>query len=110
MSRRIVRHQKFNKYEKKEIRAHNVAQALHGEGIYLFENRTNADLTLPRPTKSGIKMVRAKQQFHGDSYYLDLMRSGFLKLVKVIQQNEAKVEDEKLILDQPDVITEQGKV
>lgn len=110
-----MKYRKFNKYEKKEMRAQMIAEALHGEGLYLFENNLNATLTLPRPTNSGIKVLSPKgqvnSQFQGDNYYMQLVRSGMLRLIKELQspQEEAKME-EKLILDQPETITEQGKV
>jgi hypothetical protein len=112
-----MKYRKFNKYEKKEVQAQMLANALHGEGMYLFQNNTNADLTLPRPTKSGLRSVGPKQQFQGDNYYMQLVKTGYLRLIKEIQSpeaqqqavTEAKVE-EKLLLDQPDMITEQGKV
>jgi hypothetical protein len=110
-----MKYRKFNKYEKKEVKAQMLQNALHGEGIYLYRNNTNADLTLPRATKSGIRTVSAGREFQGDNYYMQLVRQGMLRLVKEIQSpeqqraEEVKME-EKLILDQPDMITEQGKV
>jgi hypothetical protein len=111
-----MKYRKFNKYEKKEVRAQQIENALHGEGMYLFQNSTNADLTLPRPTKSGLRIVGPKQQFQGDSYYMQLVKTGFCRLIKEIQSpaqqqaaSEVKVE-EKLLLEQPDQITQQGKV
>ena len=111
-----MKYRKFNKYEKKEIRSQQIENALHGEGMYLYQNNTNADLALPRPTKSGIRSVGPKMQFQADNYYMQLVKSGLLRLVKEIQSpeqqrtiSEAKME-EKLILDQPDMVTESGKV
>jgi hypothetical protein len=111
-----MKYRKFNKYEKKEIKAAQVAKALHGEGLYLFRNNTNADLTLPRPTKTGARIIGPKKEFQGDNYYMQLVKTGLLRLVKEIQSpeqqhaaSEVQVE-QKLILDQPDMITEQGKV
>lgn len=113
-----MKYRKFNKYEKKEVRAEMLENALHGEGLYLFQNNTNADLALPRPTKSGLRSVGPKQQFQGDNYYMQLVRGGFLRLIKEIQSPEAQraaleekpMTEQKLILDQPDTITEAGKV
>jgi hypothetical protein len=111
-----MKYRKFNKYEKKEVQLEQMANALHGEGLYLFQNNTNADLALPRPTKSGLRSVGPRQQFQGDNYYMQLVKGGFLRLIKEIQSpaqqkaaNEAPVQ-EKLILDQPDTVTHQGKV
>lgn len=111
-----MKYRKFNRYERKEVRAQQIENALHGEGVYLYQNNTNADLSLPRPTKSGIRSVGPKMQFQADNYYMQLVKQGLLRLVKELQSpeqqraaNEVKVE-EKLILDQPDMITEAGKV
>ncbi len=111
-----MKYRKFNKYEKAEVRSQMLENALHGEGMYLFRNSSSADLTLPRPTKSGIKSVGPGKEFQGDNYYMQFVKTGMLRLVKEIQspeQQRAATEvqmEEKLILDQPDMITEQGKV
>jgi hypothetical protein len=111
-----MKYRKFNKFEKKEVRSQMIENALHGEGVYLYRNNSMADLTLPRPTRSGIRSIGPKQEFQGDNYYMQLVKSGMLRLVKEIQspeQQRAALEEnmqEKLILDQPDMITENGKV
>jgi hypothetical protein len=126
-----MKYRKFNKFEKKEVRSQMLANALHGEGIYLYRNNTKADLTLPRPTKSGTRVVGAGKEFQGDNYYMQLVKQGMLRLVKEIQSpeqqyaeevkseeklvidqqlNEGVKMEEKLILDQPDTVTEKGKV
>jgi hypothetical protein len=114
-----MKYKKFNKYEKKEIQHQVLANALHGEGMYLFRNNTKADLGLPRPTRSGIRSVGPGKEFQGDNYYMQLVKQGHLRLVKVLQTpeeeraselNEGVKMTEKLILDQPDIITEHGKI
>lgn len=112
-----MKYRKFNRFEKKEVRAQMLENALHGEGMYLYRNNTNADLTLPRPTRSGIRSVGPGKEFQGDNYYMQLVKQGMLRLVKELQspnqqnvtESEVKMQ-EKLILDQPDTVTEQGKV
>ena len=115
-----MKYRKFNKYEKKEVQSQVLANALHGEGLYLFRNNTNADLCLPRPTASGLRSVGPKAEFQGDNYYMQLVKAGLLRLVREVQspqqqkaaaleQKEKKV-DEQLILDQPDIVTDQGKI
>lgn len=111
-----MKYRKFNKYEKKEVRAQMVENALHGEGLYLYRNRTKATITLPRPTKSGLRQINPGCEFQGDNYYMRLVKEGILSYVKELQSpeqertaNEANMQ-EKLILDQPDMVTEQGKV
>lgn len=118
-----MKYRKFNKLEKKEIRHEMLANALHGEGMYLYRNNTKADLSLPRPTRSGIRSVGPQKEFQGDNYYMQMVKQGHLRLVKVLQTpeeeraaeeaeklNEGVKMSEKLILDQPDTITEHGKV
>ena len=112
-----MKYRKFNRFEKKEVRAQMLENALHGEGMYLYRNNTNADLTLPRPTRSGVRSVGPGKEFQGDNYYMQLVKQGMLRLVKELQspnqqnvtESEVKMQ-EKLILDQPDTVTEQGKV
>lgn len=112
-----MKYRKFNKFEKKEVRAQMLENALHGEGLYLYRNNTGAELRLPRPTPSGIRSVGPGKEFQGDNYYMQLVKQGMLRLVKELQspnKNESKTTEvkmeEKLILDQPDTVTEQGKV
>lgn len=108
-----MKYRKFNRYEKKDIRREFIKSSLAGVGIYLYENASKAgELTLPRPTASGMRKIGPGQQFQGDDYYMMLVKSGDLRLIKVIQQfseEEAPVA-EKLILDQPETITEKGKI
>lgn len=117
-----MKYRKFNRYEKKEVQSQVLQNALAGEGIYIYRNNTKGQLTLPRPTRSGVRTIGIKQEFQGDNYYMQLVRSKDLILVKTLQTpeqerlaseqqtlNEATMED-KLILDQPDRVTNKGKV
>ena len=113
-----MKYRKFNKFEKKEMRSQMIQNALAGEGLYLYRNNTQADITLPRPTNSGLRVLEKSAEFQGDNYYMQMVRSGLLRLVKELQSpesqrkalEESKMNEQKLILDQPDMITEQGKV
>ena len=109
-----MKYRKFNRYEKKEIRKAAIAAALAGAGRYIFENSNqNAELTLPRPTKTGVRKVAAGDQFQGDDYYMQYVKTGELRLIEVLQtaeEEETLMNENKLILDQPDIVTETGKV
>lgn len=94
---------------------------MQGSGLFVFENNTNADLKLPKITLSGMRSVRPKEQFQGDSYYLKWVGPpmGLLKLVKqLVPQNNSSnkaqeqetMNESKLILDQPDTVTTKGKI
>ena len=119
-----MKYRKFNKYERKENNRNQVQKAMHGEGLYLYENNTNADMTLPKPTNSGLRSVGPRQQFQGDNYYMSMVKVGHLRLIKELQSpaqertaNDAVINEEtimeqqeKLILDQPETVTEQGQI
>lgn len=107
-----MKYRKFNKYERKQEQSKALAEAMHGEGLYLYENNTDATLTLPRPTKSGVRVVGPRKQFQGDNYYMSMVPA-FLRYIKELQspQQEREIMNEqKLILDQPDTVTQKGKV
>lgn len=106
---------KFNRYERRENQAAKLENALHGEGLYVYENPSQyGDLTLPRPTASGVRTIGPKQQFQGDNYYMQMVKSHDLRLIREIVSPEAerkmKMDEQKLILDQPDKVTNEGKV
>lgn len=132
-----MKYAKYNKYEKKAVRAANIAAAMSGSGLYVYENSSaHADLTLPRPTHSGVRKIGPRgtpsSQFQGDDYYMQLVKTGMLRLIKVIQTPEEEaaaleqqereqaqealeeeqtlMEETKLIVDQPDRVTNKGKV
>ena len=84
---------------------------LAGKGVYIFENITNSDFLLPKPNLDNKKFVAPKQKFRGDSYFLNLVKTRMLRLVKVVDNGEDKIMNEnKLILDQPDIVKNSGKV
>ena len=123
-----MKYRKFNRYEKKENKANNVREAMSGGGVYLYQNsNANAELTLPRPTKSGVRLIKPNGQFQGDDYYMQLVRTGMLRLVEVLQTAEQETqavldqseentgdqtmnESNQLILDQPNIVTSAGQV
>jgi len=110
----------ISKYERRELRAAKLEKALHGQGLYVYENNSGGDLILPKATSSGHKKVGAGQQFQGDDYFMSMVRMNELKLVKTLvtpqQESKMKMEqlekeqEQKLLLDQPDTIKGVGKV
>jgi hypothetical protein len=106
---------KLSKYEAREYRKKKLDKSLAGQGLYVYRNTSGGDLMLPKPTSTGQKTILKDAEFQGDSYYMELVRSNQCRLVKEIispqeEQNMKKQEEEKLIVDQPDIITEAGKV
>jgi len=84
-----------------------------GAGRYIFENNTSGDLELPKTASNGNKWVQKGGQFTGDSFFLKMVPQE-LKLVSVLvdanQENINEATESKLILDQPDTVTQSGKV
>lgn len=129
-----MKYKKFNKFEKKEVRRAIIAEALAGGGKYLYQNSSKvAELTLPRPTASGLRKVPADGKFQGDDYYMQMVKSGDLRLIEVMQTAEQEVAakneetrllteatasnvkggvmtEQKLIVEQPEKVTSKGTV
>jgi hypothetical protein len=121
-----MRRKKLTREQKKELRADKIKNNMTGSGIYVYENNTDADLTLPKPTASGVRSVSPRNRFQGDSYYMNWVGPpmNLLKLVEEILpktnptntnvdpivNEECNMNQKKLILDQPDTVTNQGKV
>lgn len=100
-----------NKYEAIASRHAEIEACQSGKGWYIYRNRTKGDLYLPKKTKAGEKVIQSGRTWEGDDYYMQLVKSHEATLVKVVTTpEEAKMQEQKLILDQPDVITEQGAV
>ncbi len=107
---------KITRQEKKEIQKNKFLNNMSGTGIYIYENNTDGDLNLPKPTASGTSTIGPRKRFQGDSYYMSWVGSpmNLLRLIEeVVPKNENKensMNENKLILDQPDTVTVRGKV
>lgn len=104
-----MKHRKLNKYEKRIENKKLLERTLHGEGLYIYQNNTKGDLVLPKPTASGVRTVGIGKQFQGDNYYMKLVKSNDLKYIKEIISPEGINMEQKLMLDQPDRFTHEGK-
>ena len=126
---------RLTRYEKRTMHAEKLKNDMAGTGVYVYENNTDGDLTLPKPTDSGVRKISPKGKpgcrFQGDSYYLQWVGSpmNLLKFVEEIvpkmtfqelQDHKAKQQllleetemanERQLLLDQPDCITHNGKI
>jgi hypothetical protein len=90
-----------------------------GQNLYLFRNRsTFATLSLPKKSVDGKKTVGPANpripgsgEWIGDSYFIEMnVKKGEAVIVKEILLPEANQMEEKLILDQPPTVTNQGTV
>lgn len=109
---------RLSRYDKRLLQAEKKKHDMGGSGIYVYENNTDADLKLPKPTESGIRTVGPRKRFQGDSYFLNWVGSpmNLLRLIDtVVPRNSQKLQEQtmnekQLLLDQPDTITHQGKI
>lgn len=109
---------KTSRYERQGQRREYLEYVQKGEGLYVYRNRhKEATLDLPKPTKSGRTWVGPNEEWQGDNYYMGLVRSGEAVLVREIyspeeerKMNNQNLQEQKLIVDQPDTVTEAGTV
>lgn len=126
---------RLNRYERREMHADKLKNDMSGSGIYIYENNTDGDLKLPKPTDSGVRQISPKNKagcrFQGDSYYLQWVGSpmNLLKLIEEVVpkmthvelmahkvkeeqllEEEAMANEQQLLLDQPDCVTHYGKI
>jgi len=108
--------QRFTKQEKKTHHQNKIINNMTGTGIYIYENNTDGDLNLPKPTVSGSRTIGPRKRFQGDSYYMKWVGHpmNLLKFIEEVVPQDKKernnMNENKLVLDQPDTITVQGKV
>jgi len=102
---------KSNRLERAEQKRKAIEYHQAGTGMYLFKNRSSvASLELPKVSADGKKWVEPGQTWKGDSYYLSMVPRDAVLVESLCEQvKEEKMED-KIILDQPDQITAEGKV
>jgi hypothetical protein len=115
---RVNRYQKLNKYERSAQQKELLESRIRGEGLYVFKNHTKGELMLPKPTASGKRRLAVDEEFQGDSYFMGMVKSNMLILVREITSiaqdrvnklEEKTVAEQKLLLDQPDRVTNAGK-
>ena len=114
---------KISRADKKINQKNKFIQDMSGSGVFVYENNTDADLNLPKPTSTGTRTIGPRKRFQGDSYYLTWVGSpmNLLRFIeeivpkdnplKTLNESETnKMNDNKLILDQPEIVTSQGQV
>lgn len=87
-------------------------QHVEGDTIYTFENHRNHDFSLPKKSFDGRNLIPPRGKFKGDAYFLMFLKTGDLRLVSsepYIKESTKETDMQKLILDQPDKVTVQGK-
>jgi len=107
----------MTKQERKEVKKQNLEESQSGTGLFVFKNKSaQATLQLPKVSFDGKKWIGPNQTWKGDSFFLKMIpREATLvkTLISPDQQKkneEAKTMENKLLLDQPDQITPDGKL
>lgn len=108
-----------------DMKRKKAAEAIKGDGVYLFVNNTRGDLSLPKAPLKGPNPVPPGRTFEGDSYFMCLLKTNDVRLIEVIKPAAntvpaiaaptlitERIENmpQKLILDQPETFGHQGKV
>lgn len=103
---------RFTRYEKKQNRETNLKKNMAGTGLYVYENNSDGELTLPRATASGVRKVAGRGRFQGDDYYMQYVKMNLLRFIEQLQPNDKEKTqmEKKLILDQPETVTNRGTV
>jgi len=109
---------KTTKYENIANQREKMTYYLKGEGLYIYQNNTSGTLVLPKPVISNgvtIASIEKNCQWEGDDYYMSLVRSNMARLIREVispeeERKQKMLNEEKLILDQPERVTGRGVV
>lgn len=117
---KFKRARRQSKLEKQAKRKEILEYNQRGEGLFVFRNRSRqATLSLPKPSADGKTVVGPANpavpgsgEWEGDNYFMQLVKSHDAILVREIRgvQEERTMNQEKLILDQPEQVTSEGPV
>lgn len=103
---------KIDKKERTEIKKKNIADSMLGQGLFIFKNKGQATLQLPKMSFDGKRWIEPGQTWKGDSFFLKMIprEAALVKtLINPNDQKESKME-EKLLLDQPEQVTSEGQI
>jgi hypothetical protein len=143
---------RYSKKQSKDKKKQRIEGLMSGEGVFIYENNTDADLSLPKMSLDGQKTIGPRKRFKGDSYFMSLVKTPvcLLRLIEEIKEPKEETKEEfniqkseksqeikekkivktinkkgkkkkkkvtkdkkmkeKLILDQPEVVTKAGKL
>lgn len=110
-----MRKNNSNKKQRSDLQKIKISSNLSGSGLFLFKNKTNASLQLPKKSSDNKVWVEPNQTWEGDSFFLKMIPREAILIKTIKDPNEEKKEEnkmseEKLILDQPEQITSEGTV
>lgn len=105
-----IKRVKKSKYERAEDRKKFLKEQLSGKGRFVFRNHTKGDLMLRKPAADGRKIIPAGEEWEGDDFFVEYVKSHEAILVQTLEDPNVKEEnmENKLILDQPSLVTDNG--
>lgn len=106
---------RVNRFQALARQKQEMEYKLKGEGLYVYRNASKiSTLDLPKPTATGKKVIQPLEVWEGDNYYMYMVKNNEARLVRTIitpeEEREKLMREQKLILDQPDVVTTEGVV
>lgn len=123
MTTRNIRRQtrRLSRVEQRQANKELVTHRQQGTGLFIFRNRNDTVLELMKEDADGRTKIPARGEFKGDSYFLQLIPREVSLVKTLTSQDEARAEaeamkeelmneHEKLILDQPSTVTQNGTV
>ncbi len=97
----------FTRMQRFEHRQNLLRQRLASDGRrFKYRNNTPGDLGLPKPAEDGRTAVGPEGEFIGDGYFLCMVPQCLI----VVEDLNMKNNENKLITEQPPVVTNEGRV
>ena len=93
---------RYFKKQSKEKKKERLVNLMSGTGLYLYENNTDADLSLPKPSSEGFKLIGPRKRFKGDSYFMSLVKAPFclLRLIEEIETENIKADTVVVVVEE----------
>jgi hypothetical protein len=110
---------KSKKKSKSKFNAKNSSmKKIVSQGLYEFKNKTNAELILNSVSKDKKKNILPNETWIDDDSSMFYVKNGIAIINKIINvkpnekqiNKKEKIMEEVLILDQPDLVTQNGKI
>lgn len=95
----------LTRLQRYEARQNMIAKRMEGTGRYKFKNNTAGSLNLLKPAEDGRRTIPVGGDFIGDSYHMAMVPQHLIILEDLNVKNE-----NKLITEQPPVVTNEGTV
>jgi hypothetical protein len=83
---------------------------MNNSELHIFENHHTYDLMLPKPACKGLTTVKPKGVFIADKSFQEYVKVGMIRYIGPYEQKKEVIMEHKLILDQPPIVTNEGKV